>query len=101
MPTKSNSDLYSMCIYYAACRAQGGAVVVAEVLGVAAHPSADRLRVCSLDVGAAEPVSVVTNAADAAAGRRVFVAVSGTGQVDLDEDPEHSSMFWLCPPWLD
>jgi len=53
--------------------------VVAEILEVSAHPSADRLRVCSLDVGAADPVSVVTNAADAAGGRRVFVAVSCMG----------------------
>ncbi len=49
--------------------------MVAEVLEVTAHPSADRLRVCTLDIGADEPIRVVTNAADATAGRRVFVAV--------------------------
>ena len=64
----------------AACSEQGGALVVAEILEVAAHPSADRLRVCTLDVGAAVPISVVTNAADAAGRRRVFVAVSGMRQ---------------------
>ena len=75
--SEPGSSLHGTCIHFAACLAQDGAVVVAEILGVAPHPSADRLRVCTLDVGAADPVSVVTNAADAAGGRRVFVAVSG------------------------
>ena len=66
----------------AAWLVQSGGLVVAEILELAPHPSADRLRVCTVDVGAADPVTVVTNAADAAGGRRVFVAVSERFQPD-------------------
>ena len=72
--------MYSSADGRVSVHVQSGAVVVAEVLRVVGHPSADRLRVCTLDVGAADPVSVVTSATEAAEGRRVIVAVSGMAE---------------------
>jgi phenylalanyl-tRNA synthetase beta chain len=43
-------------------------VVVAKVLSVAPHPNADRLRVCEVDVGAAETLSIVCGAPNVRAG---------------------------------
>ncbi|MEJ2565673.1 MAG: phenylalanine--tRNA ligase subunit beta [Gammaproteobacteria bacterium] len=52
-------------------------VVVGEVLRVEPHPGADRLRVCQVNVGAAEALSIVCGAANVAKGVRVPVAVVG------------------------
>ncbi len=52
-------------------------VVVGHILSVAPHPNADRLRVCSLDVGRSRPLSIVTGAANVAAGQHVPVALDG------------------------
>lgn len=43
-------------------------VVVAKILSAEKHPDADRLQVCSVDVGLAEPVQIVCGAANARAG---------------------------------
>ncbi|MCC7216273.1 MAG: phenylalanine--tRNA ligase subunit beta [Burkholderiales bacterium] len=43
-------------------------VVVGRIDAVAPHPNADRLRVCTVDVGAAAPLTVVCGAPNAAAG---------------------------------
>jgi phenylalanyl-tRNA synthetase beta chain len=51
--------------------------VVAKVLSVEAHPNADRLRVCSVDVGAGEPATIVCGAPNVAAGQTVAVALPG------------------------
>jgi phenylalanyl-tRNA synthetase beta chain len=51
--------------------------VVAKVLSVEAHPNADRLRVCSVDVGAGEPARIVCGAPNVAAGQTVAVALPG------------------------
>ncbi|MGE5319109.1 MAG: phenylalanine--tRNA ligase subunit beta [Hyphomicrobiaceae bacterium] len=53
------------------------AVVVAEILSVAKHPDADRLRVCQVDVGEAAPVTIVCGAPNAAAGLKVPCARPG------------------------
>ncbi|MDH4037374.1 MAG: phenylalanine--tRNA ligase subunit beta [Candidatus Krumholzibacteria bacterium] len=52
-------------------------VVVGHVLSVAPHPGADRLHVCSVDVGAASPLEIVCGAPNVAAGQRVPVALVG------------------------
>ena len=52
-------------------------VVVAEILSAEKHPDADRLRVCRVDVGEAEPVTIVCGAPNAAAGLRVPCARPG------------------------
>jgi phenylalanyl-tRNA synthetase beta chain len=56
-----------------------GDVLIARVEEVRPHPSADRLRVCLVNGGAAEPVSVVCGAANVAAGSKYpFAPVGAT-----------------------
>jgi len=43
-------------------------VVVAQILSADKHPNADRLQVCEVDVGEAEPLTIVCGAANARAG---------------------------------
>jgi phenylalanyl-tRNA synthetase beta chain len=43
-------------------------VVVAKILSAEKHPDADRLQVCTVDVGLAEPLQIVCGAANARAG---------------------------------
>lgn len=50
---------------------------VAEVVSVAPHPKADRLRVCQVDAGGVSTVKVVTNAQNVEEGMKVVFAVSG------------------------
>jgi phenylalanyl-tRNA synthetase beta chain len=52
-------------------------VVVGHVLTASAHPSADRLRVCTVDVGGPEPLEIVCGASNVAAGQHVAVALVG------------------------
>lgn len=53
-------------------------VVVGHVLTCEQHPNADRLNVCNVDVGEAEPRTIVCGAANVAAGQRVPVALPGS-----------------------
>jgi phenylalanyl-tRNA synthetase beta chain len=50
---------------------------VGRVLAAEQHPSADRLRVCRVDLGEAEPRQIVCGAPNVAAGQTVAVAVPG------------------------
>ncbi len=52
-------------------------VVVAEVLAIAKHPDADRLNVCQVNVGEAEPLTIVCGAANVAVGLKVPCARIG------------------------
>ena len=52
-------------------------VVVGEILSMAPHPQADRLRVCQVDVGRKSPLTIVCGAANAAVGQRVPAALEG------------------------
>lgn len=52
-------------------------VVVAQVLSVEKHPDADRLNVCQVDVGEAEPLVIVCGAANVAPGLKVPCARIG------------------------
>ena len=52
-------------------------VVIGQVLGVAPHPDAEKLRVCTVDTGQGAPLQIVCGAANVAAGMRVPVAVVG------------------------
>lgn len=56
-------------------RAQG--VVVGHVLERDKHPNADKLNVCSVDVGAQEPIQIVCGASNVRAGIHVPVAMVG------------------------
>ncbi len=52
-------------------------VVVAKVLSVEPHPDADRLRVCRVDIGAAEPLGIVCGAPNVRAGMKTPCALVG------------------------
>ncbi|RTR06277.1 phenylalanine--tRNA ligase subunit beta [Halomonas nitroreducens] len=52
-------------------------VVVAEVVAKAPHPGADKLNVCQVDDGSAEPVQVVCGAPNVAEGQKVPFARVG------------------------
>jgi phenylalanyl-tRNA synthetase beta chain len=50
---------------------------VGHVLEAAKHPNADRLQLCTVDVGEAEPYQIVCGAWNFAAGAKVAVALPG------------------------
>ena len=52
-------------------------VVVGKVLEVTRHPNADKLKVCSVDVGAAEPQQIVCGAPNVVAGMKAPCALPG------------------------
>ena len=52
-------------------------IVVGEIKDAQPHPNADRLRVCQVDVGAAQLLSIVCGAPNARAGIRVPCALVG------------------------
>ncbi len=52
-------------------------VVVGEVLTCGKHPDADRLQICTVDIGAGEPSQIVCGAPNVAAGQKVLVATVG------------------------
>jgi phenylalanyl-tRNA synthetase beta chain len=53
-------------------------VVVAEILDRQPHPDADKLSVCSVNVGADEPLQIVCGAPNCDAGKKVPCALVGT-----------------------
>ncbi len=53
-------------------------VVVGKVLSCEQHPNADKLRVCTVDIGEAEPSQIVCGAPNVKAGLFVPVATLGT-----------------------
>ena len=56
--------------------------VVGSVLSAEDHPDADRLKVCSVDVGELEPRTIVCGAPNVAAGQAVAVALPGAVMPD-------------------
>ena len=62
-------------------------VVVGEVLHCEQHPNADRLRLTKVNVGQAEPLSIVCGAPNVAAGQKVLVATIGTVLYPKDGEP--------------
>ena len=56
--------------------------VVGRVLTAEQHPDADRLRVCTVDVGEGEPSQIVCGAPNVAAGQTVAVAKPGSVMPD-------------------
>jgi phenylalanyl-tRNA synthetase beta chain len=64
-------------------------VVVGKVLECQPHPNADKLQVCQVDIGQAEPSTIVCGAANVKAGLFVPVATLGTylPKIDLKIKP--------------
>jgi phenylalanyl-tRNA synthetase beta chain len=52
-------------------------IVVAEIVECSPHPNADKLRVCKVAIGAAEPVQIVCGAPNARAGLKAPLATVG------------------------
>lgn len=56
---------------------QFNGVVVAEVLSMIQHPNADKLRVCQVNIGAAEPLQIVCGASNVRPGLKIPAALIG------------------------
>ena len=52
-------------------------VVVGEIIAVAPHPNADKLRLCTVDVGQGEPLAIVCGAPNARVGLKAPCALVG------------------------
>ena len=59
-----------------------GHFVVGRVVSAEPHPNADRLQLCQVDVGNADPQQIVCGAWNFAAGDTVAVALPGTALLD-------------------
>jgi phenylalanyl-tRNA synthetase beta chain len=53
-------------------------IVVGEVLTCEKHPDADKLKITTVNIGAAEPSQIVCGASNVAVGQKVIVATVGT-----------------------
>lgn len=62
-------------------------LVIGKVLSCVQHPNADRLRVTTVDVGAAEPIQIVCGAPNVAEGQKVVVATIGTTVYPNEGEP--------------
>ena len=62
-------------------------LVIGHVLTCVQHPNADRLRVTTVNVGAAEPIQIVCGAPNVAEGQRVVVATVGTTVYPNEGEP--------------
>ena len=54
-----------------------GEVVVGEIVSMTPHPQADRLRVCQVNIGQKQPITIVCGAPNAAIGLKVPAALTG------------------------
>ncbi|HAN46815.1 MAG TPA: phenylalanine--tRNA ligase subunit beta, partial [Cyanobacteria bacterium UBA8156] len=59
-------------------------VVIGEIVAAAPHPNADKLQVCTVNIGTSEPLHIVCGAANARTGLRVAVATVGTYLPNID-----------------
>ncbi|MDG1573094.1 phenylalanine--tRNA ligase subunit beta [Robiginitalea sp. M366] len=62
-------------------------IVVGRVLTCGKHPNADRLSLCTVDIGQGEPVQIVCGAPNVAQGQLVPVAPVGTTLYDAEGEP--------------
>ncbi len=59
-------------------------VVVGEIVAAEKHPDADRLQLCKVDVGQAEPLQIVCGAPNARVGLKAPCAMVGAKLADFD-----------------
>ena len=62
-------------------------VVVGRLTAVTKHPNADRLQLCTVDVGGARAMTIATAAGNVAAGQTVAVATIGARLPELTIEP--------------
>lgn len=62
-------------------------LVIGEVLTVVPHPNADKLRLTTVNTGAAEPLHIVCGAPNVAVGQKVVVAPIGTTIYPTEGEP--------------
>ena len=62
-------------------------LIIGEVLDVAQHPNADKLRLTKVDIGNGEPLKIVCGAPNVAPGQKVIVASIGTTIYPVNGDP--------------
>lgn len=62
-------------------------LVIGEVLTTTQHPNADKLKVTTVNIGAAEPLQIVCGAANVAAEQKVVVATVGTTIYPINGEP--------------
>src|SRR5438874_7304117 len=77
-------------------------VVVAKVLEITKHPNADKLKLVTLDYGAAEPKTVVTGATNIAPGQsgmKVVLGLRGSRYFYTDKEGK-KAVFTLEPKAL-
>ena len=59
-------------------------VVIGQIISAEKHPEADRLQVCTVDVGQSKPLQIVCGAANARAGLKAPCALVGAALPGLD-----------------
>ena len=52
-------------------------IVIGQILSIERHPDADKLIICQVDIGAGEPVQIVTGAPNVKTGDKVPVVLDG------------------------
>jgi len=52
-------------------------IIIGQILKIEGHPDADKLVVCQVDVGAEEPVQIVTGAPNVEEGQKIPVVLDG------------------------
>lgn len=62
-------------------------VVIGKVVSCEQHPNADKLKVCQVDIGETDLLSIVCGASNVAANQFVFVAKIGTTLYPIDSEP--------------
>jgi phenylalanyl-tRNA synthetase beta chain len=62
-------------------------IVVGEVLTCEKHPDADKLKITTVNIGAAEPSQIVCGASNVAVGQKVIVATVGTMLYPTNGEP--------------
>ena len=62
-------------------------LTVGEVLTVAQHPNADKLKITTVNIGVEAPLQIVCGASNVAAGQKVIVATIGTTIYPSTGDP--------------
>ena len=77
-------------------------VVVGTIVALAKHPNADRLQICTVDIGGDKPLTIATAATNVAAGQVIPVATIGARLPHLTIEPRKmrgiDSEGMLCSP---